>query len=273
MPDYTAPTKDMAYVLHDVLKVQDRDIPGYADLEPDFTTAILDEAAKIASDVLAPLNAVGDQEGCTLENGVVRTPKGFRDAFEQVKEGGWTGLDMPEEYGGQNLPYVMGLALTEMLSAANQAFAMYQGLTHGAAAAILAHGTEAQKQTYLPDMISCNWTGTMNLTESHCGTDLGLMRTKAVPQDDGSYRISGEKIFISSGEHDMAENIIHLVLAKIPGGPEGIKGVSLFIVPKFLVKDDGNVGERNGVACGSIEEKMGIHGNSTCVMNYDEAQG
>ena len=273
MPDYTAPTKDMAYVLHDVLKVQDRDIPGYADLEPDFTTAILEEAAKIASDVLAPLNAVGDQEGCTLENGVVRTPKGFRDAFEQVKEGGWTGLDMPEEYGGQNLPYVMGLALTEMLSAANQAFAMYQGLTHGAAAAILAHGSEAQKQTYLPDMISCNWTGTMNLTESHCGTDLGLMRTKAVPQDDGSYRISGEKIFISSGEHDMAENIIHLVLAKIPGGPEGIKGVSLFIVPKFLVKDDGSVGERNGVACGSIEEKMGIHGNSTCVMNYDEAQG
>ncbi len=273
MPDYTAPTKDMAYVLHDVLKVQDRDIPGYADLEPDFTSAVLDEAAKIASDVLAPLNAVGDQEGCTLENGVVRTPKGFRDAFEQVKEGGWTGLDMPEEYGGQNLPYVMGLALTEMLSAANQAFAMYQGLTHGAAAAILAHGTEAQKQTYLPDMISCNWTGTMNLTESHCGTDLGLMRTKAVPQDDGSYRISGEKIFISSGEHDMAENIIHLVLAKIPGGPEGIKGVSLFIVPKFLVKDDGSVGERNGVACGSIEEKMGIHGNSTCVMNYDEAQG
>ncbi|MGR3639311.1 acyl-CoA dehydrogenase C-terminal domain-containing protein [Alterinioella nitratireducens] len=273
MPDYTAPTKDMAYVLHDVLKVQDRDIPGYADLEPDFTSAVLDEAAKIASDVLAPLNAVGDQEGCTLENGVVRTPKGFRDAFEQVKEGGWTGLDMPEEYGGQNLPYVMGLALTEMLSAANQAFAMYQGLTHGAAAAILAHGTEAQKQTYLPDMISCNWTGTMNLTESHCGTDLGLMRTKAVPQDDGSYRISGEKIFISSGEHDMAENIIHLVLAKIPGGPEGIKGVSLFIVPKFLVKDDGSVGERNGVACGSIEEKMGIHGNSTCVMNYDGAQG
>ena len=273
MPDYTAPTKDMAYVLHDVLKVQDRDIPGYADLEPDFTSAVLDEAAKIASDVLAPLNAVGDQEGCTLENGVVRTPKGFRDAFEQVKEGGWTGLDMPEEYGGQNLPYVMGLALTEMLSAANQAFAMYQGLTHGAAAAILAHGSEAQKQTYLPDMISCNWTGTMNLTESHCGTDLGLMRTKAVPQDDGSYRISGEKIFISSGEHDMAENIIHLVLAKIPGGPEGIKGVSLFIVPKFLVKDDGSVGERNGVACGSIEEKMGIHGNSTCVMNYDEAQG
>ena len=273
MPDYTAPTKDMAYVLHDVLKVQDRDIPGYADLERDFTSAVLDEAAKIASGVLAPLNAVGDQEGCTLENGVVRTPKGFRDAFEQVKEGGWTGLDMPEEYGGQNLPYVMGLALTEMLSAANQAFAMYQGLTHGAAAAILAHGTEAQKQTYLPDMISCNWTGTMNLTESHCGTDLGLMRTKAVPQDDGSYRISGEKIFISSGEHDMAENIIHLVLAKIPGGPDGIKGVSLFIVPKFLVKDDGNVGERNGVACGSIEEKMGIHGNSTCVMNYDEAQG
>jgi 3-(methylsulfanyl)propanoyl-CoA dehydrogenase len=273
MPSYSAPTKDMAYVLHDVLKVQDRDIPGYSDLEPDFTSAILNEAAKISADVLAPLNSVGDTEGCTLENGVVRTPKGFGAAFEQVKEGGWTGLDMPEEYGGQNLPYVMGLALTEMLSSANQAFAMYHGLTHGAAAAILVHGTDEQKARYLPDMISCNWTGTMNLTESHCGTDLGLMRTKAEPQGDGSYNITGEKIFISSGEHDMAENIIHLVLAKIPGGPEGIKGVSLFIVPKFLVDDDGSLGARNGVTCGSIEEKMGIHANSTCVMNYDGATG
>ncbi len=182
MPEYSAPTKDMAYVLHDVLKVQDLPTPGYADLDRDFTSAVLDEAAKISAEVLAPLNVVGDTQGCVLENGVVRTPDGFKDAFEQLKEGGWTGLDMPEEYGGQNLPYVVGLALTEMLSSANQAFAMYQGLTHGAAAAILAHGTDAQKATYLPDMISCNWTGTMNLTEPHCGTDLGLMRSRAEPQ-------------------------------------------------------------------------------------------
>ncbi|QUJ75462.1 acyl-CoA dehydrogenase C-terminal domain-containing protein [Sulfitobacter albidus] len=273
MPTYTAPTKDMQFVLHDVLKVTEAKIPGYEDLEPDFTSAILEEAGKLTSEVLAPLNAVGDKEGCRLENGVVYTPTGFKAAFDQVREGGWTGLDMPEQYGGQGMPYVMGTAVGEMFSAANQAFTMYQGLTHGAASAILAHGTDAQKDTYLPKMTSCEWTGTMNLTEPHCGTDLGLMRTKAAPQDDGSYKITGQKIFISSGEHDMADNIIHLVLAKIEGGPEGIKGVSLFIVPKFIVNEDGSLGARNGVSVGSIEEKMGIHGNSTCVMNYDDATG
>jgi alkylation response protein AidB-like acyl-CoA dehydrogenase len=273
MPSYTAPTKDMQFILHEVLDVSGQDVPGYDEMERDFTQAVLDEAGKIASEVLTPLNVVGDTEGCTMENGVVRTPTGFKEAFEQMKEGGWPGLDMPEQYGGQNMPYVIGTAVGEMFSAANQAFTMYQGLTHGAASAILAHGTEQQKDTYLPKMVACDWTGTMNLTEPHCGTDLGLMRTKAEPQDDGSYKITGQKIFISSGEHDMADNIIHLVLGKIVGGPEGIKGVSLFIVPKFLVNDDGSLGARNGVACGKIEEKMGIHGNSTCVMNYDEATG
>ena len=273
MPSYTAPVKDLQFVLHDLLKVSASDIPGYGDLETSFTAAVLEEAGKLTSEVLAPLNAVGDVEGCKLENGVVRTPTGFKAAFDQVRQGGWTGLDMPEQYGGQGMPYVMGTAVGEMFSAANQAFTMYQGLTHGAASAILAHGTDAQKDLYLPKMVSCDWTGTMNLTEPHCGTDLGLMRTKAVPQEDGTYKISGQKIFISAGDHDMADNIIHLVLAKIPGGPEGIKGVSLFIVPKILVNADGSLGARNGVSVGKIEEKMGIHGNSTCVMNYDEATG
>ena len=273
MPSYTAPVKDLQFVLHEVLKASASDISGYSELEPDFTAAVLEEAGKICSDVLAPLNAVGDKEGCSLENGVVRVPTGFKEAFDQVREGGWTGLDMPEEYGGQNMPYVLGTAVGEMFSASNQAFTMYQGLTHGAASAILAHGTDAQKETFLPKMVSCEWTGTMNLTEPHCGTDLGLMRTKAEPQDDGSFKLSGQKIFISSGEHEMADNIIHLVLAKIPGGPDGIKGVSLFIVPKFMVNEDGSLGARNGVSCGALEEKMGIHGNSTCVMNYDEATG
>jgi len=273
MPSYTAPTKDMQFILHDVLALSASDIPGYAELEADFTSAILEEAGKISAGVLHPLNVIGDTEGCRLENGVVYTPTGFKAAFEQMKEGGWTGLDMPEEFGGQNMPYVIGTAVGEMFSSANQAFTMYQGLTHGAASAILAHGSDAQKATYLPKMVSCEWTGTMNLTEPHCGTDLGLMRTKAEPQDDGSYRVTGQKIFISSGDHDMADNIVHLVLAKIPGGPEGIKGVSLFIVPKFLVGEDGSLGERNGVSVGKIEEKMGIHGNSTCVMNYDGAVG
>jgi alkylation response protein AidB-like acyl-CoA dehydrogenase len=273
MPSYTAPTRDMQFILHDVLNVSQQDIPGYAELEPDFTSAVLEEAGKISSEVLAPLNPVGDAEGCVLENGVVRTPKGFKAAFDQVREGGWPALDLPEEYGGQNMPYILGTAVGEMFSAANQAFTMYHGLTHGAASAILAHGSDQQKTTYLPKMASCDWTGTMNLTEPHCGTDLGMMRTKAEPQEDGSYKVTGQKIFISSGEHDMADNIIHLVLAKIPGGPEGIKGVSLFIVPKFLVNEDGGLGDRNGVSCGKIEEKMGIHGNSTCVMNYDGATG
>ncbi|UWQ90152.1 acyl-CoA dehydrogenase C-terminal domain-containing protein [Rhodobacteraceae bacterium M382] len=273
MPSYSAPTKDLQFVLHDVLNITNTDVPGYSELEPDFTSAILEEAGKIATEVVHPLNVVGDTEGCVLENGVVRTPTGFKAAFEQMKEGGWTGLDMPEQYGGQNMPSVIGTAVGEMFSSANQAFVMYQGLTHGAASAILAHGTDDQKDTYLPKMVACDWTGTMNLTEPHCGTDLGLMRTKADPQGDGSYKVTGQKIFISSGEHDMADNIIHLVLAKIPGGPDGIKGVSLFIVPKFIVNADGTLGARNGVSCGKIEEKMGIHGNSTCVMNYDEATG
>ncbi len=273
MPTYTVPEKEFQFLLHEVMNVSEQSIDGYAEMDADFTGAVIGEAGKIASEMLTPLNAVGDKQGCTLENGVVRTPEGFKDAFDQVREGGWTGLDMPEQYGGQGMPYVMGIAINEIFSSANQAFAMYQGLTHGAASAILVHGTDEQKDRWLPKMVSCEWTGTMNLTEPHCGTDLGLMRTKAEPQKDGSYAITGQKIFISSGEHDMAENIVHLVLAKIPGGPEGIKGVSLFIVPKFLVNEDGSLGNRNGVTCGSIEEKMGIHGNSTCVMNYDGATG
>ena len=273
MPRYTAPTKDMQFVLHDLLKVSESTIPGYDELEADFTSAVLEEASKLTSEVLAPLNVTGDKEGCRLENGVVYTPAGFKDAFAKVKEGGWTGLDMPEQYGGQNMPAVLGSAVGELFSGSNMAFTMYQGLTHGAASAILAHGTEAQKDKWLPNMVSCEWTGTMNLTEPHCGTDLGLMRTKAEPQADGSYKITGQKIFISSGEHDMADNIVHLVLAKITDGPEGIKGVSLFIVPKVMLNEDGSLGERNGATVGSIEEKMGIHGNSTCVMNYDNATG
>lgn len=273
MPSYTAPTKDTQFILHEVLNISASETPGYGDLEREFTGAILEEAGKISSEVLSPLNTVGDTQGCVMENGVVRTPEGFKAAFDQMAEGGWPGIDMPEQYGGMGLPYVMNTAVGEMFSGANMAFTMYQGLTHGAASAILAHGTDAQKETYLPKMVTCEWTGTMNLTEPHCGTDLGLMRTKAEPQDDGSYKITGQKIFISAGEHDMSDNIIHLVLGKITGGPEGIKGVSLFIVPKFLVNEDGTPGARNGVSCGKIEEKMGIHGNSTCVMNYDGATG
>jgi alkylation response protein AidB-like acyl-CoA dehydrogenase len=263
----------MQFVLHDLLKISEQDIPGFSELDRDFTGAVLEEAGKISNEVLAPLNVVGDTEGCVLENGVVRTPTGFKEAFDQMREGGWTALDASEEFGGQSMPHVMHTAVNEPFVSANMAFNMYQGLTHGAYSAILEHGSGEQKKTYLPKLASCEWTGTMNLTEPHCGTDLGLMRTKAVPQDDGSFQVSGQKIFISAGEHDMSDNIIHLVLAKIPGGPDGIKGVSLFIVPKFLVNDDGSVGARNGVSCGKIEEKMGIHGNSTCVMNYDEATG
>jgi alkylation response protein AidB-like acyl-CoA dehydrogenase len=273
MPIYTAPVQDMQFLLHDVLKVQRSDVPGYGDLEPDFTAAVLKEAGKVARDVLAPLNATGDVEGCVLENGVVRTPTGFDAAFKMMKDGGWTALDCDPEFGGQGLPYLMGTAVGEIFVSANMAFNMYQGLTHGAYSAIHTHGTAAQKALYLPKMVSCDWTGTMNLTEPHAGTDLGLMRTKAEPQGDGSYAITGQKIFISAGEHDLAENIIHLVLAKAPGGGEGTKGVSLFIVPKVLVNDDGSLGDRNSVTVGSIERKMGIHGNATCVMNYDGAKG
>ena len=273
MPSYTAPLKDLQFVLHEMLAITASDVPGYSDLDESFTAAVLDEAGKVATDVLTPLNAVGDRVGCVLENGVVRTPPGFKAAFDAMKDGGWTALDCDPDYGGQGLPYVMGTAVGEIFVSANMAFNMYQGLTHGAYSAIHAHGTDAQKAMYLPKMVSCDWTGTMNLTEPHCGTDLGLMRTKADPQADGSYKISGTKIFISAGDHDMAENIIHLVLAKAPGGGIGTKGVSLFIVPKFLVNADGSLGARNGVSVGKIEEKMGIHGNATCVMNYDGATG
>ncbi|HIP23003.1 MAG TPA: acyl-CoA dehydrogenase [Rhodobacteraceae bacterium] len=273
MPIYTPPQKDMEFILHNVLKIHQSATPGYDELEQDFTSAILEEAGKIARDVMAPLNAVGDVEGCTLENGVVRTPTGFKEAFDTLREGGWTGLDLDPEYGGQGMPYVINAAVGEMQAGANMSLNMYPGLTHGAYSAIHAHATDELKKTFLPKMVTCEWTGTMNLTEPHCGTDLGLLRTKAEPQDDGSYKLTGQKIFISAGEHDMADNIIHLVLAKIPGGPEGVKGISLFIVPKFLVNEDGSLGARNGVACGNLEEKMGIHGNSTCVMNFDDAEG
>ena len=273
MPHYTPPTKDMQFLLHDVLNIAESDIPGYDELDREFTSAVLEEAGKLSAEVLAPLNPVGDAQGCTLENGVVRTPEGFKDAYDQMKAGGWIGLDADPDYGGQGMPYLLHSAVGEMFVSSNMAFNMYQGLSHGAFGAIHAHGSEAQKAMYLPKMIEGSWSGTMNLTEPHCGTDLGLIRTKAEPQDDGSYRITGQKIWISAGEHDLTDNIIHLVLAKIPGGPEGIKGISLFIVPKFLVKEDGSLGERNSLSCGGLEEKMGIHGNATCVMNYDGATG
>ena len=273
MPTYFAPVKDQQFILHDVLKLSASNIPGYSDLDHEFTAAILEESGKLANEVMAPLNVIGDKEGCHLENGVVRTPDGFKEAFEQFRAGGWASIDMPKKYGGQYIPSVLASAVNEHFLASNQSFSMFHGLTHGAASAILAHGTEDQKDMYLPRMASCEWTGTMNLTEPQCGTDLGLMRTKAEPNKDSSFSITGQKIFISSGEHDMAENIIHLVLAKIPGGPNGIKGVSLFIVPKFMVKSDGNLGERNRLSCGALERKMGIHGNPTCVMNYDGATG
>ena len=273
MTIYIPPVTDMQFALHDVLKLSQSGLPGHEDLDRDFTEAVLDAAGKLAAEVLAPLNAVGDRQGCRLENGVVRTPDGFDRAFQAMKEGGWTALDCDPDYGGQGMPYVMGVATGEMFVSANMAFNMYQGLTHGAYSAIHAHGTDDQKQTYLPKMVSCDWTGTMNLTEPHCGTDLGLLRTRAEPQADGSYLITGQKIFISAGDHDLAENVIHLVLAKAPGGGEGTKGISLFIVPKFLVNADGSLGERNGVSVGALEEKMGIHGNATCVMNFDGAKG
>jgi len=273
MPTYTAPLKDQQFILHDVLNISGMDLPGFADLDRDFTEAVLGEAGKLASEVLAPLNAVGDKQGCTLENGVVRTPEGFKAAYKAMSDGGWMAMDLAEEYGGQGLPYIMHTAAMEPMVSANMAFNMYQGLTHGNISAIVTHGTDAQKAMYLPKMATGAWSGTMNLTEPHCGTDLGLMRTKAEPQDDGSYKITGQKIWISAGEHDLSENIIHLVLAKIPGGPDGVKGISLFIVPKFLVNEDGTLGARNTLSCGGLEEKMGIHGNATCVMNYDGATG
>ncbi len=273
MPIYNPPIKDIDFLLHEVYKVEQQDVPGYDELTQDFTEAILEESGKIARDVMAPVNLIGDTVGCKLENGEVITPPGFKEAFDQVTQGGWASLDIDPEFGGQGLPNVIGIAVNEMFIAANQSLTMYFGLTHSAMSAIYSHGSDEQKQRYLPKMVTNEWTGTMNLTESHCGTDLGLMRTKAEPQADDSYKISGQKIFISAGDHDMSENIIHLVLAKIVGAPEGIKGVSLFIVPKFMINDDESIGERNSLSVGKIEEKMGIHGNSTCVMDYDGATG
>jgi acyl-CoA dehydrogenase len=275
MPTYKAPVDDALFLLNDVFHL-DRygNLPGFADASPDIVEAVLREAAKFSEEVLTPLNRVGDKEGCTRHaDGSVSTPTGFKDAYRQVAEGGWVGISVPAGYGGQGLPATLTGVVNEFLCSANMAFAMYPGLTQGAIAALLAHASPELKQKYLPKMVAGTWTGTMNLTEPHCGTDLGLLRTKAVKQTDGSYKITGTKIFISAGEHDLASNIIHLVLARIEGAPAGTKGISLFVVPKILVKDDGLLGERNSVSCGSIEEKMGIHGNATCVMNYDGATG
>jgi acyl-CoA dehydrogenase len=275
MPTYKAPVNDTLFVLKDVLGYERySNLPGFSDATPDVLVAILGEAARLAEEVIQPTNRVGDIEGCVRHpDGKVTTPAAFKDAWRQYREGGWMGLAVPAEYGGQGLPYVVHSAVGEYMVSANMAFMMYPGLTQGAIAAILVHGSDEQKNTWLPKMTEGVWTGTMNLTEPHAGTDLGMLRTKAVPAGDGSYKISGQKIFISAGEHDLAENIVHLVLARIEGAPEGTKGISLFIVPKFLLGADGAPATRNAVSCGSIEEKMGIHGNATCVMNYDGATG
>ena len=275
MPVYRAPVQDTLFLLNDVLGIERyANLPGFANATPDMVEAVLTEAGKFCEEILFPINQSGDLEGCTRhDDGSVTTPKGFKEAYNAYSEAGWGLLTAPEEFGGQGLPHVIGFPVEEYRNAANQAFAMYPGLTQGATAAILVKGSDEQKATYVPKMIAGEWGGTMNLTEPHCGTDLGLIRTRAVPNGDGSYAVTGTKIFISSGEHDLTENIIHLVLAKTPGAPDSVKGISLFSVPKFLVNDDGSLGDRNMLSCGSIEHKMGIHANSTCVMNYDGAKG
>ncbi len=275
MTTYQAPLKDIQFLLNDVFQI-DRfsNLAGFAEAPADVRAAVLTEAAKLSEELLHPLNAIGDIEGCVRhEDDSVRTPRGFREAFRQLGDGGWIGLSAPVEYGGQGLPTTLSNAIGEMFSSANMSLEMYAGLTRGAVAALLMHGSEQQKHQFIPKMLAGEWTGTMNLTEPHCGTDLGMMRTKAVKQPDGSYKISGTKIFISGGEQDLTENIIHLVLARIEGAPAGIKGVSLFVVPKRLINEDGTLGEQNGVSCGSIEHKMGIRGSATCVLNYEGARG
>ena len=275
MPRYDAPVRDMRFLFHDVLGIERySNLPGFSDASPDLIDQILEEAGRFAKDVLHPLNMVGDQEGCTRHaDASVTTPTGFKDAYKQMVENGWPLLAAQPEMGGQGLPSVLNTAFNEMVSSANMAFGMYPGLTHGAYQALMAGGSDEQKAKYCPKMASGEWAGTMNLTEPHCGTDLGLIKTKAVPQPDGSYKITGQKIWISGGEQDLTDNIVHLVLARIEGAPEGIKGISLFVVPKYMVGEDGSLGERNAASCGGLEEKMGIHGNATCVMNYDGATG
>src|ERR1700674_3846584 len=265
MPSYKAPLEDVSFLLNDVFQIDRYDnLPGFSDASADVREAVLNEAAKLSEEVLQPLNRVGDLEGCIRhDDGSVTTPKGFKQAYRQVAEGGWLGLPPPTEYGGQGLPVTLSQTVTEFQSSANMAFSMYGGLTMGATAALMVHGKPDQKNMFVPKMVAGQWTGTMNLTEPQCGTDLGLLRTKAVKQADGSYNITGTKIFISAGEHDLADNIIHLVLARIEAAPAGIKGVSLFVVPKIIPNADGSLGEANAVSCGSLEDKMGIHGNAT----------
>jgi len=277
MGQYVAPIRDMQFVLHEFLGVTDelKAMPHYAEVDADIINQVLEEGAKFTQEVLFPLNHSGDREGCRYDAATktVTTPKGFKEAYKQYVDGGWAALACDPEYGGQGLPIVLNNSFYEMLNSSNQAWSMYPGLSHGAYECLKEHGTDEQKKVYLPKLATGEWTGTMCLTEAHCGTDLGLLRSKAIPQADGSWSITGNKIFISAGEHDMSENIIHLVLARVPDAPEGSKGISLFLVPKFIPNADGQPGERNGITCGNIEEKMGIHGNATCQMNLDGAKG
>ena len=273
MHAYHPPLEDFNFILHHFLEIEKEDIKGYNDLLPEFTKTVFEEAGKLAKEVISPSNKDGDEQGCKLENGVVRTPDSFKPAFEKLREGGWLSLDIEEEFGGQNLPLILSTVTNEMFTSANMSLTMYSGLSRGAYSAIFLHGSEDQKLLYLPKLATCEWTGTMNLTEPHCGTDLGLIKTKATPMGNDSYQLTGQKIFISSGDHDLSKNIIHLVLAKTPDAPKGVKGISLFVVPKFLINDDGSLGERNKLSVGKIEKKMGIKGNATCVMNYDGAKG